>query len=35
MLQKFQKRFLVLEINKFELVVGISLNCEEETCDRP
>ena len=28
------RRFLVLEINTFELVAGISLNTEDKTCDR-
>ena len=33
--QKFQKTFMVLKILAFELVAGISLNCDENTCDRP
>ena len=31
----FEKMFLVLKIIAFELVVGISPNSDENTCDRP
>ena len=33
--KKYEKLFLVFKIIAFELVAGISLNYEENTCDQP